>query len=289
MHWGNCWSNSFKPLDKQFLNKTYLVDDIFDRFFYEDVFSTFLKKKAEIGDHINAKEVNAYTRIEDEALKINENQKLIKDTNIKIKQIGGKINKDETYCSRLDSKLNGNFLEENVKVGMSVKRIKVQENILKLQENIAELYNNINDCKKQISESEHVINNIKCDIELIQIEKELIKLYPFDALKAAQKKLNFVRDSRRLHVPEGIKKIWNKKENCNFSRVWFVKFNKFVLITMFSYFYLKIKIWKKKKTFNFNRKRRKNSSLFAFFNKKSGLNQQRTIFNNCTKKGFFVF
>jgi len=183
------------------------------------VFSSYLKKRAEIDNNINSKEDAVHLKIKSELLKIDTNRNLIPDIADKIKQSYRKIKKDKGYCDSLDLRLNNGYLEESIKVGMSAKKVKVQENISKLRETIDKYNKDIINCKEQIVESMHTISVFKHEVELIQAERRFKKLFPLNVLKAAKKKINFIKDSSRLYKTENIKKIRNKKKNCNFSRV----------------------------------------------------------------------
>ena len=224
------------------MNKTYFIDDIFSRFFYENIFSEFLKKKIKADNCIALKENVILSKINDEKLKISDYTKLILDLKAKMCEYNGKIIKDKTYIATLNERIQFEPLEDYIKTGMIAKKAKVEQEIERITMEKANLYQNCQKYQSSIDESIQLIQNFDCDLEILTEERSLKKLFPVEALKEARKKTKFLRDSTQLYKITTSKKIFDKKQNCNFSRVWFVKFNKFVLITMFSYFYLKIKI-----------------------------------------------
>lgn len=290
MHWNNCWSNSFKPLDKQFLNKTYLVDDIFRHFFYENVFSPFLEKREKLKKRIDKENIPEKVKLDCEEVKIIEQRALIKELQSLLKTAFAKKTVSVIHRRRLKKELSSSDTKDLriLELLIEIKNIEVDIEVSKLK--VVELSKKTEDYYKNIEVSSDKIKSISCII-MTESRKRLAEsnLFPLETLKEAKKKINFLKDATRLYQAPPLKKSLGKKENYNFSRVWFVKFNKFVLITMFSYFYLRVKAWRRKKRFNFKKKRFKDPAIFVWFAKKSGLNQKRDVFNNYMKKDFFLF
>lgn len=289
MHWNNCWSNSFKSLDKQFLNKTYFVDDIFSKFFYEEIFSALMKKKIKTIKDVDEKEDIETTKLKGEEVIVNDQQIYVFNLKANLKNLYKKKYRYGHYLVKLFVKTRDAFLEDKLKAEISLKKEKLLLKISKVLTEIIDLCNNVKEAKKNIKKSNSFIKSILINFENLNLKKSRLNLFSIKALKEAKKKLNYLKDETKLYKAPAPKKALKKKENYNFSRVWFIKFNKFILITMFSYFYKKIKVWKKKKRFFFKKRRLMNPAIFVFFNKRSGLNQKREIFNNFIKKDFFIF
>lgn len=204
------------------MNKTYFVDDLFSRFFYDDIFTSHIKKIGELEKHIASKEDVILLQIKDMTNKIIECENFIKSINDSIISMNSKIknlrlnidiNKERSKTLTL------NLSNDLPKVDFLAKEIEFQKKIQKFEENVINYNKDIIDYKKQICDYQTLVMNLERDFENIKLERASIKLFPINALKEAKKKINFLKDSTKLFKIEKTKKIFDKKENCNFSRV----------------------------------------------------------------------
>ncbi len=86
------------------------------------------------------------------------------------------------------------------------------------------------------------------------------------------KKLNFLNENSKKAF---LKKLTNKTllKKFNFTKLWFIKYNQFILISIFCFFYLRIKrqVLKKKKI-SFKK------TTLVFWKKRKGKNSKRRFF-----------
>lgn len=96
------------------------------------------------------------------------------------------------------------------------------------------------------------------------------------------KKFSFFRKNKLLFKKIIKKKNTVKHHKYNFSKVWFVKYNNYLLITTFVYYFFKIKNRKKFKTKN----KFLNKVPILFWKKRKGPNIKKKIF---FKKSYLFF
>ena len=93
--------------------------------------------------------------------------------------------------------------------------------------------------------------------------------------KLILKKKNKVRNFFFLKKNKKKKISKNRKAKYNFTRLWFIKYNNYIMLTTFVFFYFKVKKKKKikKKNFSFL-----NKTFNIFLKKKRGLNFKKKLF-----------
>ena len=93
-------------------------------------------------------------------------------------------------------------------------------------------------------------------------------------------KQNKIKNTFFFKTKKRKKKI--KKIKYNFSRIWFIKYNNFILLSSFIFFYLKIK----KKTNTVKIKRISSKVPHIFWRKKKGQNFKKFLFKKYTNMCF---
>ena len=297
MHWNNCWSNSYKNVDKFFLNKSYLIEDLFIRFFYESTFKFFFfkviknkKKDEEEDEEDNEKEDNEKEDNEKE-----DNEKEDKNKDKKESE-----NKDEIENSIVIKKFTRIKRVKVVKEVKSVKKIKevksIEEEIQELRDKRKERAKLLPIMHKQLGVPEFFdalrFDYSKFDEERVKVFKEnnnkakIIFALSIIKAKIAAKARAKVTCTLRPDRKKG-KRIRRVKANYNFSKIWFIKFNGFILINFFVYYYSKIR--KKKKKRKMKIIPWSNPMAHTFFKKKFGKNLKRDAFLTTVKDHHFVF
>ena len=94
------------------------------------------------------------------------------------------------------------------------------------------------------------------------------------------KKQNKTKNTLFLKTKKNKKK--QKKTKYNFTRIWFIKYNNYILLSSFVFFYLKIK--KKTTTIRIQKFSQKTSNIF--WRKKKGTNTKKFFFCNYTTMCF---
>lgn len=95
-------------------------------------------------------------------------------------------------------------------------------------------------------------------------------------------KKSLMSDEQKDELKKKLTKNIVTSKKYNFCKLWFVKYNNFILLSIFSFFYLKIRKKKEeKKKFVFTKK-----SAIVFFKKRKGRNVKRFLFLN---KNYMVF
>lgn len=221
---------------------------MFTRFFYDSVFSVFTEKELKIRKQIDEEKKTLNVQIKNSLLKIDEKTAQIDSLKVLLKEYSSEIHKCAIAKKNFLKDLNTKHIAEGNEIMINVLNSKISDSDKSISNNNSKL----NDTKKQINLIYGEIASINQQIKELQDKIELVfnekmydsnlHLFPFEVIKEARRKLYFVRDTKKLYKEPAIKKARNKKENFNFSRVWFVKFNKFVLITMFSYFFKKVDV-----------------------------------------------
>lgn len=117
MHWNNCWSNSYKNINKFFLNKSFLTEELFARFFYESTFKFFFFKIKEESGGESDEENNKH---------INNNDEIIKNFLKK-----GRVNKKKKKKNNLE-KLN-EFNKVKCKEEKEMVKIKLIERLKRIK------------------------------------------------------------------------------------------------------------------------------------------------------------
>ena len=87
--------------------------------------------------------------------------------------------------------------------------------------------------------------------------------------------------------PKEVKRTKRVQKNYSFSKVWFIKFNNFILMNFFLYYYLKIK--KKKYRKQLESPLLENSMVYTFFKKQHGTNKKRSQFLYTINNDYLVF
>ncbi len=122
-------------------------------------------------------------------------------------------------------------------------------------------------------------------------ESESLKNFYF--YEKLLRKTIIIRKKKRRIIPEprenATESYLKRKNRLSFSRVWFVKFNNFVLVTFFIFFFIRLRKKKptKKKTKAFYAWR--SSRAYTIFHKKLGNNLKRNVFFAQVKKDYNVF
>ena len=80
-------------------------------------------------------------------------------------------------------------------------------------------------------------------------------------------------DEQKEDLKKKIKKSIASSKKYNFTKLWFIKYNNFILLSIFIFFFLKIKKIKK-----YKKKKPSNIVAKIFFNKNRGKNVKRTLF-----------
>ena len=104
--------------------------------------------------------------------------------------------------------------------------------------------------------------------------KKFIKTNPI--FKSFFVKKNNLRKRKFTFFKKRAKKKGKKKISYNFTRIWFIKFNNYILFTTFVFFYFRVKKRKKLKKIKLKLSRRS----FIFFKKRRGRNIKRKLFLN---------
>lgn len=101
--------------------------------------------------------------------------------------------------------------------------------------------------------------------------------------KQIVKKKNKVKNFFFFKKANKKKKIKTKKTKYHFTRLWFIKFNNYILLSTFVYFYFKVK---KKRKLKKNTPTLIIKTPFIFWKKKKGLNFKKKLFIPQVKRLF---
>lgn len=291
MHWNNCWSNSYKNINKFFLNKSFLTEELFARFFYESTFKFFFFKIKEESEGESDEENNKH---------INNNDEIIKNFLKK-----GRVNKKKKKKNNLE-KLN-EFNKVKCKEEKEMVKIKLIERLKRIKKSKGtNPYKRLTNTTRDIKPKE--INTFSSNnptlVQAIKEEEGNILAWRESVLLSNNTKdktmfaISIVKENIRIKNrskskyslrsnPKEVKRIRKVQKNYSFSKVWFIKFNNFILMNFFVYYYLKIK--KKKYRKQLESPLLVNPMVHTFFKKQYGTNKKRSQFLYTINNDYLVF